>query len=838
MEGAGRARRGGKLGASPPAQEREGAIAMPVASGGSRRQQALSITHLLSFEVTRSPGAYGGSAYPSHSPPRRHPRSLHGGRHAAAFTKERFIHANFRFVARSHPADGEADGEAASAARSADTPLPWDAIEVVIVPAAHDVSCPICLDTPMAPRLTKCGHFFCWPCILRYAGESTSVLGGSGGSYRKCPVCFEVINVKVIKSVHFTQVADYTSQQADVAQLGIPMALVVAQPPGVNVHVVASPSAPRHDGEEGTGCGGPLDAATTLADFVPPKEEPTSFLDLSPFERITIVSKAFVVDNIIGDEVAALDERLASLDRTDPDRAYSELALSMVLERKRALELEGTAAEGTHSGAGEAGHEARRGGGGGGTTTTTTIDVSPHATITAPLLMREAMERRSQQHSGPSLPLAREAPFSSPSHMPGGASEGGSTGESPLIFFHQSIDGQAYFLCPLNIKMLLAHFRRYHLMPRFLCAPVIEIQMAVMCEELRKRHRYLSHLPLGCQFGLCEVDLCDVVDAATIRQFSTELSNRASLRKSKAIREERHSVAARRREERRNSLSDEHSLSVSLPQPLGYHRLHGGGSSASGDPSLSSEGRSPPPPGILSGLFASSSRPIGGSQPVEGGPHQPSQASGYGRRRSTDASAMTFADAGRIGSWGTSAPTAILRRGGGGGTPGAEAWRTAAVPISVATFSSGNGYGATESRRIVASHSLSGGSFASIAAVAASEKHQRGQEDAAVASSHLVNTIKDSNRSGLSAAIGGRSGGGGSAYASNAFELSFDDLALSPPDRQQASGPGRDGEPFVPAFTTTSTPASPTSPASPAGEGKRRSRRIVLATTSPKRDLV
>jgi hypothetical protein len=36
---------------------------------------------------------------------------------------------------------------------------------------AGDVQCPICLENlpaMIAPRITKCGHIYCWPCVLQY----------------------------------------------------------------------------------------------------------------------------------------------------------------------------------------------------------------------------------------------------------------------------------------------------------------------------------------------------------------------------------------------------------------------------------------------------------------------------------------------------------------------------------------------------------------------------------------------------------------------------------------------------------------------------------------------
>lgn len=46
--------------------------------------------------------------------------------------------------------------------------------------------CPICLEVPIAPRITKCGHGpFCFVCILRHL---------RGEAYARCPLCFDNVH--------------------------------------------------------------------------------------------------------------------------------------------------------------------------------------------------------------------------------------------------------------------------------------------------------------------------------------------------------------------------------------------------------------------------------------------------------------------------------------------------------------------------------------------------------------------------------------------------------------------------------------------------------------------
>ena len=53
-------------------------------------------------------------------------------------------------------------------------------------------SCPICLDVPVAAKITKCAHVYCWPCILHYLSLSEK-------AWAKCPICFDAIEEKDLK---------------------------------------------------------------------------------------------------------------------------------------------------------------------------------------------------------------------------------------------------------------------------------------------------------------------------------------------------------------------------------------------------------------------------------------------------------------------------------------------------------------------------------------------------------------------------------------------------------------------------------------------------------------
>lgn len=73
---------------------------------------------------------------------------------------------------------------------------------------ASDVQCPICLENlpqMIAPKITKCGHIYCWPCVLQYLAFEKE------RNWKRCPLCNESIykhelkNVKIVQSNYYKE---------------------------------------------------------------------------------------------------------------------------------------------------------------------------------------------------------------------------------------------------------------------------------------------------------------------------------------------------------------------------------------------------------------------------------------------------------------------------------------------------------------------------------------------------------------------------------------------------------------------------------------------------------
>ena len=104
------------------------------------------------------------------------------------YNKEQYLQANCQFVVRK-------GSDYSRHLKDPDVIVEWENIEQVRLKTTSDVpSCPICLYPPTAAKITKCGHVYCWTCVLHY-------LSLSDEKWRKCPICFESIRREELKSV-------------------------------------------------------------------------------------------------------------------------------------------------------------------------------------------------------------------------------------------------------------------------------------------------------------------------------------------------------------------------------------------------------------------------------------------------------------------------------------------------------------------------------------------------------------------------------------------------------------------------------------------------------------
>jgi len=55
----------------------------------------------------------------------------------------------------------------------------------------------------IAPKITKCGHIYCWPCVLQYLAYEKE------RNWKRCPLCNESIYKHELKGVKIMQSSYY-----------------------------------------------------------------------------------------------------------------------------------------------------------------------------------------------------------------------------------------------------------------------------------------------------------------------------------------------------------------------------------------------------------------------------------------------------------------------------------------------------------------------------------------------------------------------------------------------------------------------------------------------------
>jgi len=413
------------------AQSSSPQYASPGGSGGrrGRRAKVQTANHLLMFKRGDSPER----GLPSTPSPAR--RSTGGGQSAQGKSgtlshwarKERFVQANYSFAL-------EKGAEAPAASDDVDKLVEWNAIALAIVPVAVSptdasvrpgTTCPICLDTCRAPRLTRCGHIFCAACIAVHLSYSEKATG-----WHPCPLCNEPVYAKHLKMVAYRVL---TAVQEDTT---ITMSVMVRH---------RSSSQPVS-----------MDSGRVRPRFAQIEEHVFAAHVRDNLKEL----HEYACDNpnrvdAINDAIQQLGERLRSLG-TDPSGS-TECADPMMFSMDD--------------------------------------DVN------------EEVEDWRQKISTP---------------------EGG----SDFKFFAQACDGQQVFLDAFTARCLLREFGSFHDCPAKFEGRVLSLQKHVMTEDFRARLRYLSHLPLGCEFALCEVDICHLLSASTLSEVSGELLRRNQRRSS------------------------------------------------------------------------------------------------------------------------------------------------------------------------------------------------------------------------------------------------------------------------------------------------------------------
>uniref|UniRef100_A0A7N5ZT77 E3 ubiquitin-protein ligase RNF10 n=1 Tax=Anabas testudineus TaxID=64144 RepID=A0A7N5ZT77_ANATE len=465
----------------------------------------ISLNHLLNFTFEPR-GGNGGVGDGGHSCWGR--RNKWGHKHKP-FNKELFLQANCQFVVTD-------DQDYKAHFTDPDTLVNWDCVQQVRIYSHEVPSCPICLYPPVAARITRCGHIFCWPCMLHY-------LSLSDKSWSKCPICYEAVHTADLKSV----VAMETRQYAvgDVITMRLmrrEKGSLVAMPSSHWVKV----------------------------------EEPVRFGDmcLSPYSKLLLTSPEQVL-SLVAEEKVVLQTQLSQ--EQDAHGCFIQSALCLLQEQEEMLLKQHKGNAGDSLDLSSLTLEEP---------SSPVEEVVTNISCTRPVLqyssafddevaelpedtaaelpeiaediMQCVLEEppEAMVDAAPKPQLDGETPASQ--SQPGRPSA--SVVHGPYYYFYQADDCQQMFLHPVNVRCLLREYGSLEASPNSITATVVEVVGHTVTEEIRRRHRYLAHLPLTCEFSICELALQPpILSQETLDTFADDLEKRKHLRQKKARDEKR-----------------------------------------------------------------------------------------------------------------------------------------------------------------------------------------------------------------------------------------------------------------------------------------------------------
>ncbi|TPX58352.1 hypothetical protein PhCBS80983_g03202 [Powellomyces hirtus] len=485
----------------------------------------ISLNHLLSFQM----------------PPRQRPTTTKNSRRKSStyyepYNKERFVNAKFIM---------DESGDYTVNVFDPDIVVEWKDIVQAVVPITKPASCPICLSPPVASKVTKCGHVYCWPCITHYLhlGEK---------KWRKCPICYDAIYAKDLKSARFSMMQEVgkatTSKPAKVK--------MVLMKRAIN-STIALPRLGYHTWEDN---GKTTPPSVNNANAVPyaklmlssPEYYQTEILEREQAQLKVLLSEA-VADEAVAKAMKG-SKHAEAQGGMDSERPFIEVALRVV---KEALEISmkgnsllrevtgkhigsvpnstglftaQSSVEGSEWSDGKLHAEAlkfqddqrTKGGFEPAFSDDERENASRPEAEASHSNSDSAADRGTESTdlaSAPATPIRtteRKKQTANPAKPP---SDG-------MYYFYQSMDGQHLYLHPLDIKVLKYEYETYDRFPDHIEVDVIKVQESTMTEDLRKRCRYLGHVPLSCDVTFCEIDPSRLVKSETSRAFEKELSQR------------------------------------------------------------------------------------------------------------------------------------------------------------------------------------------------------------------------------------------------------------------------------------------------------------------------
>lgn len=109
----------------------------------------------------------------------------------------------------------------------------------------------------------------------------------------------------------------------------------------------------------------------------------------------------------------------------------------------------------------------------------------------------------------------------------------------PSYLYYQSSTGANIFLHPLDIKILLAHYKSYTAFPDTILIRPQGADEGAINDDLRRRCKYLAHLGVGTDVVFVEADLEETLGREAVAPFDAALKMRRNRRRDRAKKDDK-----------------------------------------------------------------------------------------------------------------------------------------------------------------------------------------------------------------------------------------------------------------------------------------------------------
>ncbi|XP_043724657.1 RING finger protein 10 isoform X2 [Telopea speciosissima] len=486
-----------------------------------RKNQMMNANHLLNFHYDPI-----SRPQPRIPPPRRQQK-------IKPYNKDLFIQANFKFVVLD-------TGNPALDLMDPDKMLDWEDVVCVRFLTPFAVQCPICLEGPLCPQITSCGHIFCFPCILRYLmmGEEDH----KGDCWKKCPLCFMMISSKDLYTIYIDNVKQYHD--------GDHVKFVLLTRPKDSL----IPWQKNKLGKEDSSLCGNDELCDSFSKFTL-----TSDVDLLVREAKSELDGWLArAESGLVDDLEKLPYVCAAMEQLEQRKKYWSVRKAC----RSSTPLKKCVTPNSHSNACKYDKTESHG------FFTVNVDSPTDSEACGPASVTPIVGFKNESKWPGSLdadnldgeddlaPTADTSESSegqeremSSSYDESNFSKRHSFGsrdvkEKDSYTFYQVVDGQHLILHPLNLKCLLHYYGGYDLLPSRISGRILQLENVTQSEAIRRRYRYLSHFSLTTTFQLCEIDLSEMLPLDALSPFKDEIRKRENQRKRLAKKELQEKVKA------------------------------------------------------------------------------------------------------------------------------------------------------------------------------------------------------------------------------------------------------------------------------------------------------